>query len=143
MFFCIRRVYRGSIFFSLVLILHIRTYLGIKGDWFFSDLRFFSALVLCTNWCTTICITCLILHEIEYIKFVCNKFVLVLVQIDLRAEELLLKHEDDKLVLIILYCFGWKSLHSWSCHLYGSWYWFRWHDGNELTRISSVLTQRE
>jgi hypothetical protein len=41
------------------------------------------ALVLCTNWCTTICITCPILHENECIKFVCNKFVLVLVHIDL------------------------------------------------------------
>ncbi len=41
------------------------------------------ALVLRKNWCTTICITCSILHEFECIKFVCNKFVLVLVQIDL------------------------------------------------------------
>jgi hypothetical protein len=48
------------------------------------------ALVLHTNWCTTICITCPILreivqflHEIECIDFVYNKFVLVLVQIDL------------------------------------------------------------
>ncbi len=81
--FCIRRVYRGSISFSLVLILCICAYLGIKGDWFFSDLGFFLALVLCTNWCTAICITCLILHELECIKFVCNKFVLVLFQIDL------------------------------------------------------------
>ncbi len=40
-------------------------------------------LVLRTNWCTTICITCPILRKIECIKFVCNKFVLVLVQIDL------------------------------------------------------------
>ncbi len=39
--FCVRRVYRGSIFFSLVLILRIRAYLGIKGDRFFSDLGFF------------------------------------------------------------------------------------------------------
>ncbi len=41
------------------------------------------ALVLRTNWCTTICITCPILLEIECVEFVCNKFVLVLVQIDL------------------------------------------------------------
>ncbi len=88
--FCVRRVYRGSIFFSLVLILRICAYLGIKGDWFFSDLWFFLALFWHTNWCTTICITCPILrkivrflHKIECIKFVCNKFVLVLVQIDL------------------------------------------------------------
>jgi hypothetical protein len=47
-------------------------------------------LILRTNWCTTICITCPILckivqflHKIECIEFVCNKFVLVLVQIDL------------------------------------------------------------
>jgi hypothetical protein len=73
----------GSIFFSLVLILPIPAYLGIKEDQFFSDLRNFLVLVLCTNWCTTICITFPILHEIECNKFVCNKFVLVLVQIDL------------------------------------------------------------
>ncbi len=41
------------------------------------------ALVLRTNWCTTICITCPILRKIECIEFVCNKFVLILVQIDL------------------------------------------------------------
>ena len=35
------------------------------------------------NWCTTICITSPILRKIECIEFVCNKFVLVLVQIDL------------------------------------------------------------
>jgi hypothetical protein len=40
-------------------------------------------LVLCTNRCTTICITCSILCKIEFSKFVCNKFALVLVQIDL------------------------------------------------------------
>jgi hypothetical protein len=39
--FRIRRVYRGSIFFSLVLILRIRAYLGIKGDRFFSDFGIF------------------------------------------------------------------------------------------------------
>ncbi len=41
--FCIRRVYMGSIFFSLVLILRIPMYPGIKGDQFFSDLMFFGA----------------------------------------------------------------------------------------------------
>jgi hypothetical protein len=93
--FCVRRVYRGSIFFSLVLILHIPTYLGMKGYRFFSDL-FFLALILCTNWSTTIRITCPILRKfvqfvckIECIKFVCNKFVLVLVQIDLIQFEFL------------------------------------------------------
>ncbi len=78
-------VYVGSIgdhFFSLVLILRIPTHLGIKGDQFFTD-RDFLALVQCTNWCTTICITCPILREIECNKFVCVKFVLVLVKIDL------------------------------------------------------------
>ncbi len=47
-------------------------------------------LVLHTNWCTTICITCPILRKIVQflrkigcIEFVCNKFVLLLVQIDL------------------------------------------------------------
>ncbi len=87
--FRVRRAYRGSFFFSLVLILRIPAYLGIKGDQFFSD-DFFSALVLCTNWCTTICITCPIsrgivrfLCKIECIQYVCYKFVLVLVQIDL------------------------------------------------------------
>ncbi len=34
-----RRVYGGSIFFSLVLILRIPAYLGIKGGRFFSDLQ--------------------------------------------------------------------------------------------------------
>ncbi len=60
----------------------------MKGDQFFSDWGFFLALVLCTNWCTTIWIMCPILckivrflRKIECIKFVCTKFVLVLVQI--------------------------------------------------------------
>jgi hypothetical protein len=39
--FCIHWVYRGLIFSSLVLILRIHTYLGIKGDQFFSDFGFF------------------------------------------------------------------------------------------------------
>ncbi len=88
--FCVRRINRGLIFFSIVLSLRIRAFLGIKGDQFFLDFRFFLALILHTNWCTTICITCPILRKIirflrkiECIKFVCNKFVLVLVQIDL------------------------------------------------------------
>ncbi len=79
----------GDQFFYLVLILRIPAYLGIKGNQFFSDFRIFLALVLRTSWYTTICITCPILRKIvrflrkiECIKFVCNKFVLVLVQID-------------------------------------------------------------
>jgi hypothetical protein len=39
--FRICRFYRGSIFFSLVLILHIPAYLGIKGDQFITDFEFF------------------------------------------------------------------------------------------------------
>ncbi len=85
--FCVRRVYRESILFSLVLILRIPAYLGIKGDQFFSDRIFFLVLVMCTNWCNAICITCPILCEIECIQFVCNEFVLVLVQIDLKQFE--------------------------------------------------------
>ncbi len=41
--FRVRRVYWGSIFFSLVLILRIPAYLGIKGDQFFSDKNVFGA----------------------------------------------------------------------------------------------------
>ncbi len=52
--FRVRRVYRGSIFFSLVLILCIPVYLGIKVDQFFSDLSIFFVLILSTNWCSTI-----------------------------------------------------------------------------------------
>ncbi len=62
------------------------TYSRVPGDKegpIFSDLRFFLALHKRTNWCTTICITCPILREIECDEFVCNEFVLVLVQIDL------------------------------------------------------------
>ncbi len=40
-------------------------------------------LVLCTNWCTTICVMCPILRKIECNEFVPNKFALVLVQINL------------------------------------------------------------
>ncbi len=76
--------------FSLVLILRIPAYLGVKGDQFFFRPDFFLVLVLRTNWCTTICITCPILRknvqflrEIECNKFVYNKFVSNLVQIDL------------------------------------------------------------
>jgi hypothetical protein len=70
-------------FSSLVLILRIPAYHGIKGDQFFLDLGFFSALVLYINWCTTIYIMCPILCKIECNQFVCNKFVLILVQIDI------------------------------------------------------------
>jgi hypothetical protein len=71
--FHVRRVYRGSMFFSLVLILRIRTYLGTKGDRFFSDLGFFFGARKIVQF----------LRKFEYIGFVCNEFVLVLVQIDL------------------------------------------------------------
>ncbi len=69
-------------FFSLVLILRIPAYLGIKGDWFFSDDFIF--------WSFYIQIGVLqfvsrvwFLREIERNKFVCNKFVSNLVQINL------------------------------------------------------------
>ncbi len=87
--FRVRRVYRGLVFFSLILILCIPAYLGVKGDQFFQTSDFFSALVLCSNWCTTICIACLIfrvivrfLCKIECNQFVCYKFVSNLVQIN-------------------------------------------------------------
>jgi hypothetical protein len=63
---------------------------GDKGGPCFFRQEFFLALVLRTNWCTTICITCPILrkifqflHEIECNEFVCNKILSNLVQIDL------------------------------------------------------------
>ncbi len=82
--FRVRRVYRGSIFFSLVLILRISAYLGIKGDQFFSDLGFFFGacfryklvyynLYHASNF----------IAKIECNEFVRNKFVSNLVQIDL------------------------------------------------------------
>ncbi len=65
--FCIRSVYRGLMFFTLVLILRIRAYLVTKGDQFFSNLGFFFSARKIIQF----------LREIECIKFVCNKFVLV------------------------------------------------------------------
>jgi hypothetical protein len=56
---------------------------GTQGGPIFFRLMVFLAFVLCTNWCTTICITCLILQELECNEFVCNEFVLVLVQFDI------------------------------------------------------------
>jgi hypothetical protein len=56
----------------------------------FFQTKFFSALVLCTNWCTTICMMCLtlrriiqFLRKVECNKFECKKNVSNLVQIDL------------------------------------------------------------
>ncbi len=77
--FCVRRVYRGSLLFSLVLILHIPAYLGIKGDQFFMDFFWRSFYVQIDVHCSP----CPILREIECIEFVCHEFVLVLVQINL------------------------------------------------------------
>ncbi len=61
------------------------TYSCVPGDQggpvFFQ--RIFSAVVSCTNWCTTWYITCPILPKNECKEFVCNKFVLVLLQIDI------------------------------------------------------------
>ncbi len=48
---------------------------------FFQTEGFFLAVDLHTNWCTTICTNCPILRKIECNKFVCDEFVLVLVQI--------------------------------------------------------------
>jgi hypothetical protein len=44
--FCIRRAYRGSIFFSLVLILRIPVYLRIKGDQFFQTIFFWRSFYI-------------------------------------------------------------------------------------------------
>ncbi len=79
----VRGVFRGSIFFSLVLIQRIPAYLEIEGGPIFFRHGFFLAVVLCTNWCTSNCMTWPILPEIECNKFVWNKFVWVLVQIDI------------------------------------------------------------
>ncbi len=87
--FRVLKVYRVSIF----LLGTDSTYScvpGGKGGPIFFQTRVFLVLVLHTNRCTTICITCLILRKIvqilrkiECTKFVCNKFVSNLVQIDL------------------------------------------------------------
>jgi hypothetical protein len=70
---------------SLVLILPIPAYLGIKAGQFCFRLQdIFSAVILRTYWRTTICIMCPILREIDCDQFVCNKFVLVILQIDIR-----------------------------------------------------------
>ncbi len=61
-------------------------YSRVPGDQagpIFFGLKIFLAVVLHTNWCTTICITCPILCKIECNEFVCNKFVLGLLQIDI------------------------------------------------------------
>ncbi len=72
--FHVRRVYSGLFF----LLSTDSTYSRIPGDQggpIFFRQDFFSALVLRTNWHTTICITCPILWKIK-----CNKFVLILIQ---------------------------------------------------------------
>ncbi len=61
---------------------------GLFWDPFFLNLGFFSEPVLGTNWCTTICTTRPIYAKssdfyAKSIEFECNKFVLILVQIDL------------------------------------------------------------
>jgi hypothetical protein len=88
--FHVRRFYLGINVFSLVLILRIPAYLGVKGDQFFSDLGFFFGT------CFLYKLVCFDLYhvpishkivqflcEIECNKFVCNKLVLNLVQTDL------------------------------------------------------------
>jgi hypothetical protein len=65
------------------------------------DLRIFLAVILCTNWSTTICITCPILREIECNEFVCNVFVLDLLQIDkVQSESYKLYHINLQFVLV-------------------------------------------
>jgi hypothetical protein len=62
------------------------TYSRVPGDQggpiFFRLQKLFLAVVLHTNWCTTICITCPNLRAIVINEFVCTEFVLVLLQID-------------------------------------------------------------
>jgi hypothetical protein len=86
--------------------LRIPAYLWMKGGQIFSDLGFFSALVLRTNWCTTICITCPILREIECSKFVWNEFVIVLVEINL------MQFEHSNRIRSICTKFDTNSLHT-------------------------------
>ncbi len=85
--FYVFSAYVGFIVDQFLLLSTDSTYSRVPGDKggpiFYRLKDFFLALVSRTNWCTTICITCPILCEIECIKFVCNKFELVLVQIDL------------------------------------------------------------
>ncbi len=74
----------GIIFFSLVQILRIPTYLGIKGDQFFSDL----AMFFCWLFYVQIGVLQFVsrvrfVRKIECNEFVCNKFVSNLVKIDL------------------------------------------------------------
>ncbi len=90
--FRVHKVYRGSFFSSLVPILPIPTYLGIKGDQFFQTSEIYSA--------------CLILRKIECNEFVCNKFVLVLVQIDL------IQFEYSNCIRSICTKFDTNSLHT-------------------------------
>jgi hypothetical protein len=72
----------GSIYFSLVLILCIPVYLGIKGDLFYHTDFFWRSFYVQLG-VLNFFITCPILRKIKCNEFVCNKFVLVLVQIDL------------------------------------------------------------
>jgi hypothetical protein len=83
---------------------------GNRGGPIFYRQEFFSVLVLRTNWCTIICITCPILRVIECIEFVCNKFVLVLVQIDL------IQFENSKCVRSICNKTNTNLLHTNSIH---------------------------
>ncbi len=90
---------------------------GDKGYQFFQTQEFFLVLVLRTNWCTTICITCPILckiiwflRKIECIQFVCNEFVLVLAQIDL------IQFENSNCIRSIWTKINTNSLHTNSIH---------------------------
>ncbi len=87
------------------------------GPIFFRRKKLFLAVVLCTNWYTTICITCPNLRKIECNAFVCNEFVLVLLLIDIIICNYMVPGNAD-----IVDPF-WQ------------------HDGNELTCGSSVVMQ--
>ncbi len=89
----------------------------MKGDQFFEDFRIFLVLVLYTNRCTTICITCQILRKIDQFfckiecnEFVCDKFVSNLVQIDL------IEFEFSKCIRSICTKTNTNSLHTNSLH---------------------------
>ncbi len=106
----------GDRFFSLVLILRIPVYLGIKGDQFFSDLRIFQHLFY-----VQIGVLQFVSHVRFYaissnfyakkcIEFVCNKFVLGLVQIDL------IQFKNSKCIRLICTKTNTNLLHTNSIH---------------------------
>jgi hypothetical protein len=74
-------------FMYSVLLITDFTYSHVPGDQggpIFLQTKTFLVVLLRTNRCTTICITCPILCEIECNEFVCIKYVLVLLQFDIK-----------------------------------------------------------